>query len=224
VSELIFMLTRADRTVENAREAYEQVRHLPLRLVGFKDVGATPAVLRELTEVIQADGRRAALEVVAPDADRELAAVRTGLELGVDLLMGGLHVQRSLPLLAATPVEYLPFPGRVVGHPSELTGSLDDIVADARDLAQRPEVTGLDLLAWRWTGGDGADLARAVVQAVGVPVVVAGSIDSLERVEAVTRSGAWAFTVGSAAFAGRFAAGDLASQLEAILSIVAGAR
>jgi hypothetical protein len=221
VTELIFMLTRDDRTVANAREAYGQVRHLPLGMVGFKDVGATPAVLRELTHVIQADGRRAVLEVVAPDPNREMAAVRAGLDLGVDMLMGGLHTRSTLPLLAGAGVEYLPFPGQVVGHPSELTGSIDEIVADGRALASRPEVTGLDLLAWRWTDGDGADLTRAVVDAVDVPVVVAGSIDSIERVEAVARSGAWAFTVGSAAFAGRFAEGGLASQLETVLSIPA---
>lgn len=223
MTDLIFMLTRDDRTVDNAREAYEQVRHLPLGLVGFKDVGATPALLRELTQVIQADGRRAVLEVVDPDPDRELAAVRTGLDLGVDVLMGGLHACSTLPLLAGTSVEYLPFPGRVVGHPSKLTGSIEEIVADARVLASWPEVTGLDLLAWRWTDGDGSILASAVVDAVDVPVVVAGSIDSVERVEGVARAGARAFTVGSAAFARRFAEGDLASQLETILSASAAA-
>jgi hypothetical protein len=216
MAELIFMLTRDDRTVPDAFEAYERVRHLPLSYVGFKDVGASPATLAELTHAIQADGRNAVLEIVAPQRRLELAAVHRGLELGVDVVMGGVHTGEALRLLQCTPIRFLPFAGRVTGHPSALRGSVTEIVASAQALAATDGVAGIDLLAWRWRQGDGAQLARAVIAALGAPVVIAGNVDSLHRVRVVNGLGAWAFTVGSAAFAGRFAAGGLAAQLAAI--------
>jgi mannose-6-phosphate isomerase-like protein (cupin superfamily) len=226
MSELVFMLTQHDRTVPDALGALERVRHLPIGHVGFKDVGADPDALRALTAAIHADGRRAYLEVVAPDHDAELAAVAAGIDLGVDVLMGGTHHDEALALLAAaaTPPAYFPFPGDVRGHPSTLHGPLEAIVADARRLAATPGVSGLDLLALRWVDGDGdgVALARAVRAAVDVPLVVAGSIDSPARARAIAGTGAWGLTVGSAAFAGAIApGGGLAAQLEAVLTAIA---
>jgi mannose-6-phosphate isomerase-like protein (cupin superfamily) len=218
MSELVFMLTRDDRTVPDALAAYQQVRHLAIGHVGFKDVGADRDTLRALTTAIQRDGRRAYLEVVAPDRDTELAAIQTGLELGVDVLMGGTQHDAALALLAGAPLDYFPFPGDVRGHPSTLHGPLDTIVADARRLAALPGVTGLDLLALRWVDGDGVELAQAVREAVDVPLVVAGSIDSPARARAIAATGAWGYTVGSAAFAGTLApGGGLSDQLQALL-------
>lgn len=222
MSELVFMLTQHDRTVPDARGAYQQIRHLPVAHVGFKDVGADPDTLRTLTEAIHADGKRAYLEVVAPDRDAELAAIRTGLDLGVDVVMGGTHHDDALALLAGADVAYFPFPGDVRGHPSTLHGPLDVIVADARRLAALPGVSGLDLLALRWADGDGVELARAVREAVDVPLVVAGSIDSRDRARAIAATGAWGYTVGSAAFAGQLATGGgLADQLTTLLAATA---
>ena len=57
-----------------------------------------------------------------------------------------------------------------------------------------------------------------VCAAVERPVIVAGSIDCADRIEAVKRARAYGFTVGTAALEGAFAAdaGDLAAQLAAI--------
>ena len=44
----IFMLTHHDRTVANAEEVLAELRGTGLALVGCKDVGATPARLRDL--------------------------------------------------------------------------------------------------------------------------------------------------------------------------------
>lgn len=219
--ELVFMLTRDDRTVDEPLRVYESVRHLPLRHVGFKDVGSDPETLRELAARIRADGRTAYLEVVAPDRAAELEAIHAAAEIGVDAVMGGTQHDEALALLRGTELAYWPFPGTVEGHPSRLTGSLEAIVGDARRLASTPGVAGLDLLAYRWTEGEGRDLARAVCAAVSAPVIVAGSIDSASRVRAVGSAGAWGLTVGSAAFAGRFGPGALADQVAAVLAIAA---
>ncbi|HLG76588.1 MAG TPA: HisA/HisF-related TIM barrel protein, partial [Ktedonobacteraceae bacterium] len=124
-------------------------------------------------------------------------------ELGVDYLLGGTHAAEVVKLLAGTSIRYFPFPGRIVGHPSLLRGSIEEIVASAQELASMDGVSGLDLLAYRYDG-DVEALTRAVVQSVDVPVIAAGSIDSAQRIQSVARAGVWGFTVGSALFEGAF--------------------
>ena len=59
-----------------------------------------------------------------------------------------------------------------------------------------------------------------VVAASSGPVVIAGSVDSDERIEAVQRSGAWAFTVGSAVFDHAFPApASAAAQVDHVLRV-----
>jgi 4-hydroxythreonine-4-phosphate dehydrogenase len=223
MSEFIFMLTRDDVTVSDALERYAEVRGSELRWVGFKDVGLPYERLRSLADAIHADGRKVALEVVSLDRDSEVRSAEAGLEIGVDLLMGGVHPDAVLPLVAPTNVMYFPFPGRVVGHPSILEGSVEEIAASARQLTGLRGVHGLDLLAYRFAG-DVPRLMDAVVRASIGPVVVAGSVDSDARIHAVQRSNAWAFTVGSAVFDHLFpAARSAAAQVDHVLEVVGSA-
>jgi hypothetical protein len=214
VSEFIFMLTNRDRTVADALEVYEQVRDTALNHVGFKDIGATAEVLRTLCRRMHDDGRRVYLEVVSDSVDQELRSVAAARRIAVDVVMGGTHADEALTLLAGTGIEYFPFPGRVVGHPSELQGTVDEIEASALALAARPGVNGLDLLAYRHAG-DVPSIVEAVVRASGLPVVVAGSIVSEDQIRTVTGLGAWAFTIGSAAFDGALPTGpSIRDQVE----------
>lgn len=211
--EFIFMLTRDDRTVADAEAVYDSIRDTDLHLVGFKDVGLPAARLRALASAMRADGREVFLEVVSERADDELRSVAAGLEIGVDWLMGGTHPDEALAILdqigpVGTPgrPRYCPFPGRVVGHPSVLEGTIDEIAASARSLTERPGVHGLDLLAYRWAG-DVPVLVQAVTAASRGPVIAAGSVDSAERINALAAAGAWAFTIGGAVFDARLPAG-----------------
>jgi phosphoribosylformimino-5-aminoimidazole carboxamide ribonucleotide (ProFAR) isomerase len=67
-------------------------------------------------------------------------------------------------------------------------------------------VEGFDLLAYRYVG-DAEELARRFIRAVKVPVIVAGSINSFERLDRVRELGPWGFTIGSAFFDERFIPG-----------------
>jgi hypothetical protein len=220
MSEFIFMLTRDDVTVSDALARYAEVRGSGLRWVGFKDVGLPFDELRGLADAIHADGRKVALEVVSLDQGSEVRSAEAALEIGVDLLMGGVHPEAVLPLVGATNVLYFPFAGRVVDHPSILEGSIDEIAASARALTSQRGIHGLDLLAYRFNGNV-PRLIDAVVVASSGPVVVAGSVGSDERIQAVERSGAWAFTVGSAVFDHAFSAPhSTAAQVDHILAVV----
>ena len=82
------------------------------------------------------------------------------------------------------PIQYGTFRfGQIVGHPSELQGTLEDIVESARSLAALDRVHGLDLLAYRYKG-DVARLMSEVCRVSDKPVVIAGSIDSEDKITA----------------------------------------
>jgi hypothetical protein len=218
----IFMATRADRTVPEARALIDAALALGVANVGFKDVGLPRAALKELAAAIRAGGASAFFEVVSLDRDAELASAAAAADLGVDWLLGGVRAREVAPIARSAGVRYAPFPGRVVGHPSVLEGALAEIADSARAIAEVDGVAGLDLLAYRWSG-DVPALMRAVIGAVASPVIVAGSIDGESRIAAVAASGAAGFTVGSAAIEGVFAApaDDFNAQIRAIQRAVA---
>lgn len=218
--EFIFMLTSHDRTVDDALAVYRDLAGGRLRLAGFKDVGASPDTLRALTDAMHDDGRPAFLEVVSTSRDEELRSIETGLSIGVDYLLGGTHVDDALLLLRGEKVRYFPFPGTVVGHPSELCGTIDEIAGHAARMTSAEGVHGLDLLAYRNRGVDPASLVGAVVAATPSPVIVAGSIESEGRINAVAKAGAWGFTIGQAIFTGRLpGAPSIAAQVDWVLEI-----
>ena len=223
MAEFIFMFTHHDATVANALEVYDELRHTGLRHVGFKDIGVSIETLTELCRRMHDDGRTVYLEVVSVTADDELRSIAAAREIGVDVVMGGTHVDAALPVLEGSGLRYMPFPGRIVGHPSILEGTTDEIAASAADLTSRPGVFGLDLLAYRHA--DPVEpIIDAVVRASAGPVVIAGSIDSAERIEAVTNLGAWGFTIGGAVFERVLPAGpSLTDQVEWTLRTAAEA-
>lgn len=220
MSHFILMLTENDATVSDAIAKYDGLRDSRIRHVGFKDVGLPIATLKQLAQRIRADGRKVMLEVVATNRDAELESIGAALEIGVDYLLGGRHVDDALSLLRGSDVRYFPFAGHTVGHPTILEGTMDEIVDDARRIASMPGVHGLDLLAYRFAGdGDPAELTASVVAAVNVPVIAAGSIDHEARVKAMIEAKTWGFTVGSALFQEAFVDRRLSAQIDTILKI-----
>ena len=201
--ELIVMLTHNDMTVPNARQLFGELKTLPVQHWGFKDVGLPISEMRPLVSEMRAAGKTTYLEVVSLSEAEGLKGARLAVEAGFDVLMGTVYFDSIKQFLTGEPTRYFPFPGHVHGHPSILTGTIDEIVTHARFLESQG-VHGLDLLTYRYTG-DAPRLLREVVRATRLPVVSAGSIDSFERIGEVKHAGAWAFTIGSAFFEARFA-------------------
>lgn len=220
----IFMLTRQDATLPDALAVAREALAAGVRHIGFKDVGASRTTLAALAAELRAAGATSYLEVVSLDEASELASARLALELGVDVLMGGVRPQAVAPIVREAPLRYFPFAGRIEGHPSVLAGDAREIAQSAREITALPGVDGLDLLAYR-SRVDGAALMREVCAAAGKPVVIAGSIDCPARIDAVRDAGAHGFTVGTAAVDGAFAttAPGLAGQLAAIQAAALGA-
>jgi len=190
--------------------------------IGFKDIGLPFDALKVLASKIKAAGAMVYLEVVSLDEESEKRSAAAALALGVDVLMGGTRPNAVLPIIRDRAIRYYPFPGAIVGHPSQLTGTIESVVESARSLAAMEGVHGLDLLAYRFAG-DVPRLIRSVTAAVAPkPVVVAGSIDRYERIKALADGGAAGFTVGTSALDGVFVAKskELPDQLTSIQTLL----
>ena len=223
--DFIFMLTRQDRTVEDSLELLELVRPVGLRHIGFKDIGLSPQLLAKLVEEIRKLGATSYMEVVSTNPTDCLRSARLARELGVDRLLGGTQVDEVLDVLAGSHTAYYPFPGRPVGHPTKLEGTPEEIEAHCRAFIARG-CPGVDLLAYRSTEADALDLVAASRRGIGRDgyLIVAGSVNSPDRIGALKAAGADAFTIGSAIFDGSFSPskGSILSQLEDVLRACAG--
>jgi hypothetical protein len=213
------MLTRDDQTVADCLDVFDAVEPLGLGHVGFKDVGIERGVVQELHRRIKASGATTYLEVVSTTAEAALTSARVAAEIGVDRLMGGTQVDEILDVIAGSATEYLPFPGRPEGHPTRLGGSPELVEAHCREY-DACGCGGVDLLAYRATEADPLELVRAARRGTSGYLVVAGSVDSAEQIEALKAAGADAFTIGSAVFNGSFSPrrGLLANQLRDVLA------
>ena len=216
--DFIFMLTRNDRTVEDAACLVDQVCELGVTHVGFKDVGAPLATMQDLTSRIRQRGGVCYLEVVSTTPEAVFRSLESGASLGVDRILGGTDLPGARRILGDLS-RYFPFPGCPVGHPTRLEGSAA-LVAEHCSTARAMGCGGVDLLAYRATQADPLDLVRAARDALaGGKLIVAGSVNSRQQIHALAASGVDAFTIGSAVFDGSFspAKGSLRGQILDIL-------
>lgn len=221
MAEFIFMLTRDDQTIADARVVYESVAQTGIQHVGCKDLGLPPEELAALMEDIRANGHTSYLEVVSETDEATLESARVAAEIGPDYLIGGTLIEPIQEVIAGTDVRFCPYVGKVIGHPCLLRGTIAEIAEDARR-AEALGVDGINLLAYRYDGAID-DLVEAVVRATSLPVIAAGSVDSADRIHALSERGAWAFTIGTAALDGELVPGaPLAQQLGYVLDAASG--
>ena len=218
--EFIFMLTRDDQTLADARAVYASIAESGVRHVGCKDVGLPRAELQALMDDIHANGHTTHLEVVSETEEATLASARAAAEIGPDFLIGGTLIEPVQEIIAGTGIRFFPYVGQIVGHPCLLRGSIESIAEDARR-AEELGVDGINLLAYRYDGDVDA-LVEAVADATTLPVIAAGSVDSPARIRALAERGVWAFTIGTAALDGVLVPGQpLESQLRCALEAAA---
>jgi hypothetical protein len=219
VADFILMLTHRDVTVPDCLAAFESVKDLGLKHVGFKDMGADFETLERLNAAIKATGATSYIEVVSSEPQAIQISIASGKRLGVDRVLGG----KEIAFAADNGIPYYPFAGTASGHPTVLSGAPGEIEADCA-AARRAGCPGVDLLAYRATERNAVELMQAARRGLGPEghLIVAGGIDSPRRIEEATRAGANAFTIGSALFEGVFAPGveGLRGQCEAVLRAI----
>lgn len=217
--ELIIMLTHNDVTVKNAAEVFDSCKDLPATRWGFKDVGLSKEEMIALNRAMKEAGKTTYLEVVTYTEEGCLEGARLAGECGFDFLTGTVYYTSVDSVLKEYGLKYFPFPGNVGGSPVALTGTIDEIVADAVRLVEAG-ADGVDLTAYRYTDGDPLELARAVGEKVGMDrLTIAGSVGNEERMDEMTRLGCHAYTMGSALFNGNFVKeGTFRENLEYVLN------
>lgn len=220
-TDFIFMLTQNDKTVSNAVVCVQEAISTGVSCIGFKDIGISFQEMKTLVQILQKAQITSYLEVVSMDAESEIKSAEMALQLRVDYLLGGTRPHLVAPLVQAHPIKYFPFVGSIHGHPSRLSGTIQEITGQAKQISSMEGVDGLDLLAYRFTG-DVPKLIQQVKQASVKPIIVAGSINNQERLEVVKKAGVQGFTIGTAAFENRFdeQKKGLAAQLRAILKVL----
>ena len=216
-SELIVMLTHNDETVEDAVDVFNGIKDLPIKYFGFKDIGLPHKKMDSLNSIMKKAGKETFLEVVRYSEKEVLESADLAVKIGFNYLMGTLYYDSIWDLIDKK-IKYLPFCGKVYDHPSILDGSIKEIIADAKELEGKG-VDGFDLLAYRYKQLNKVPkLIKKLVSAVNVPVVSAGSINSIERLQKTVDSGVWAFTIGSAFFEKKFLPeGSFRENVEAVV-------
>ncbi|MDR3123356.1 MAG: hypothetical protein LBU16_06210 [Treponema sp.] len=202
MSELIVMLTRNDETVKDAKEVFIAARDLPVTFWGFKNIGLPVPQMKDLVDAMKSAGKITFLEVVTLSEEECLKGARMAVDCGFDYLLGTVFYQSVAAYCTERKVKYLPFCGKVYGHPSILEGTPEE-VADSAAKLEAAGCHGTDLLAYR-NEKDPEEVIKKVVEKVAFPVVVAGSVSTFERIAAIQKINPWTFTIGSALFEGKF--------------------
>jgi len=223
--EFIFMLTHHDVTVPNALDLFGKVSKTGLRCAGCKDIGLELPKLRLLFSNMKAAGVKSFLEVVTMKEEEHFRGVDIALDIGAAYLIGGMpgYTEKTIRYLKPkrNPPKFFPYIGQIVGHPCLLRGSVEEIVEDAKR-TQKLGADGINLLAYRYDG-DVRELIKQVGAAIQIPLIVAGNVDSFERIRELKALGVWAFTIGGAIMEKKFpAAGDETEQIKAVLKETAG--
>jgi hypothetical protein len=218
------MLTHNDVTVSNARDCFRQAADLPVQYWGFKDVGLTTREMEELVGEFRDAGKTPVLEVVNFDEEDLLDAASLAVSCGIEYFTGGVFSPAVVERVHAAGMKYFPFCGRVGGSPIELTGAPEDVLDDAGRLGDLG-ADGVDLVAYRYTKGDPIQLAKQVVHQLGSDrVIVAGSINSTERIRLMHEIAPFGYTIGGALFESAFEpGGSFRENLERVVDIDATA-
>jgi len=202
MSELIVMLTHNDETVQNAKDVFLSCKDLPVKFWGFKNVGLPVPRMKDLVNTMRDAGKTTFLEVVTLTEEECLEGAKMAVDCGFDYLLGTVFYPSVADYCKKMRVKYLPFCGKVYGHPSILEGTPGEI-ADSAFALQNAGCHGTDVLAYR-NKNEPEEVIRAVLKKVNFLVVVAGSIASFDRIDTVNKLNPWTFTIGSALFDGKF--------------------
>jgi len=211
---LIVMLTHHDKNVPHALDVFEECKDCSVAYWGFKDQGLPVGHIKRLADTIKRARKTVCFEVVHYRETECLGSAHLAVEMGVDYLMGTTYFDSVHELLKGTAVKYVPFCGRVSGSPSVLEGSISEIIDEAREIATHG-VYGFDLLAYRYVG-DPVRLAQTFVKAIDLPVVIAGSIRSVNQLDMIKALNPWAFTIGSAFFENEFGHSSIRERIEGV--------
>jgi len=216
MTQAIIMLTRNDLTVPDALEVFHEIKDTGVSNIGFKDIGLSREKYSSLVSTLKEEHMHTYFEIVSSDRQGTIQSAKVAEELGVEYLIGGKYYKEVHQIAATSDIHYYPYVGKIVGHPCVLEGSIEEIIAEAREY-EHVGADGLNLLAYRYRG-DIKTLMRRMQSAVNMPMIIAGSVDSILKIRFLVQSNISAFTIGTALFEkSLLPKGSLRDQVQAVL-------
>ena len=215
--ELIVMLTHNDLTVIDAYEIFDQCKKSKAKFWGFKEEPLPLEQMQKLFAYMKDCGKTTFLEVVSYSENECLEGARKAVACNCDFLMGTTFFDSVNDFCRTNHLNYLPFVGKITGRPSVLEGTLEEMINEASAYIAKG-VYGIDLLGYRYTG-DAAFLNREFVKNMEVPVCIAGSVNSYERLQEIKAVSPWAFTIGGAFFENKFD-GTMKEQIDKVCNFM----
>ena len=216
--KLIVMLTHNDRTVKNAPEVFEAAKDAPTAYWGTKDEGLEEEKMVALFKRMKECGKTTFLEIVADDPNVEMNSVKLAVRVGADVVTGTKYRKELQAVLDEAGVKYMPFIGKPVGVPIIFEGTVEEIVSEGKMLIENG-CYGIDAAPYRYDGD--MDLYnKELLKNVSAPCVVAGSVNTYDRVQEVMDYGYWGFTIGSAFFENKFGEGSFADQIKNVVDYI----
>ena len=214
---LCVMLTYDDMTVTNAAEIFEACKNSKAEFWGFKEEPLSLPEMKSLYKTMKDCGKQTVLEVVCYDEKGSLDGAKMAVECRCDYLMGTVFFDSVNEYCKENNMKYCPFVGKLSERPTVLDGSIDEMIAEAKEYISKGAY-GIDLLGYRYTG-DASKLIERFVSEVDAPVCVAGSVDSFERLDELKKVNPWSFTIGSAFFDKKFG-DDFAEQIDKVCDYI----
>ena len=215
--ELIVMLTHNDMTVTDAYEIFDQCKKSKAKFWGFKEEPLPLEQMQKLFAYMKDCGKTTFLEVVSYSENECLEGARKAVACNCDFLMGTTFFDSVNDFCRENHLNYLPFVGKITGRPSVLEGTPEEMINEANAYIAKG-VYGIDLLGYRYTG-DAALLNRDFVKNMKVPVCIAGSVNSYERLQEIKDVSPWAFTIGGAFFENKFD-GTMKEQIDKVCNFM----
>ena len=215
--ELIVMLTHNDLTVIDAYEIFDQCKKSKAKFWGFKEEPLPLEQMQKLFAYMKDCGKTTFLEVVSYSEKECLEGARKAVACNCDFLMGTTFFDSVNDFCRENHLNYLPFVGKITGRPSVLEGTPEEMINEANAYIAKG-VYGIDLLGYRYTG-DAAFLNREFVKNMEVPVCIAGSVNSYERLQEIKAVSPWAFTIGGAFFENKFD-GTMKEQIDKVCNFM----
>ncbi len=214
VPELIVMLTHNDLTVADAEAVFESCKDSSAKYWGMKEEPLPLEVMKRIYDSMHRAGKTTVLEVVAYTEEEGLRGARIAAECGCDILMGTKFFPSIAEFCKDHQIKYMPFVGTITGRPSVLSGTIDEIIAEAEDVMNRGAF-GVDLLGYRYVD-DPVELNKALAARFPRKVCIAGSINSFERLDEIKEAAPESFTIGGAFFENRFPGGSMTDQINSV--------
>ena len=215
--ELIVMLTHNDLTVHNAYDIFDQCRNSRAKFWGFKEEPLPLEQMKKLFRYMKSCGKTTFLELVAYSEKECMDGAKKAVECNCEFLLGTTFSDSINEFCRLNHIKYMPFVGKITGRPSVLDGTVEDMIQEAETYIAKG-VYGIDLLGYRYTG-DATRLNREFVASVNVPVCIAGSVNSYERLTELKSIAPWAFTIGGAFFENKFD-GTMKEQIDKVYNFM----